>query len=451
LWKRSDDYVFALAEVQVESQGENVALRAAVASSDSIEAGRWSRQFLTDGFDSRAGLPAVYDAAGVATLRRQLDLQRRVAEVCLRKLHAVAELLPEERASLEKIQESIAANREQLDRLPKPSRVYAAIPREPRPISLLARGDVERPLEPVTPGALACVTAADPEFKFGSSGEGARRAALAEWIADPRNTLTWRSIVNRVWQYHFGRGIVDTPSDFGRNGSPPTHPELLDYLALYLQDQEQSLKKLHRLIVLSSVYRQSSAERPAAAKIDADNRFLWRMNRQRLEAEAIRDAVLAVSGKLDPTSGGPGFDLFRFKDDHSPVYDHADPEKVNDPKTFRRTVYRFTVRSVQNPFLESLDCADPNINTPVRNTTLTALQALALLNDPFMVRQAEYFAERLASEGDPGKRIDLAYELAFSRAPKPAEREALLAYAARHGLPAACRLLFNTNEFVFID
>jgi hypothetical protein len=188
------------------------------------------------------------------------------------------------------------------------------------------------------------------------------------------------------------------------------------------------------------------------AKVDADNRFFWRMNRRRLDAESIRDAVLAVSGKLDRRMGGPGFELFRFKDDHSPVYGHGALEKVHDPATYRRTVYRFTVRSVPNPFLDCLDCADPNLNTPVRNTTLTALQALALLNDPFVVRQAEYFSARLkATSDDPDKQIEAAYRLAFGRLPGREEREALAGYARRYGLANACRFLFNTNEFVFVD
>jgi hypothetical protein len=186
--------------------------------------------------------------------------------------------------------------------------------------------------------------------------------------------------------------------------------------------------------------------------VDADNRWLWRMNRQRLEAEEVRDAVLAVSGALDRRMGGPGFELFRFKADHSPVYDHTALEKVLDPATYRRTVYRFTVRSVPNPFLESLDCADPSLQTPVRGTTLTALQALALLNDPFMLRQAELFAVRLRRVGDdPEKQVEAGYVLAFGRPPTAEERAELVVYARKHGLANACRLLFNANEFVFID
>src|SRR5581483_1852164 len=205
--------------------------------------------------------------------------------------------------------------------------------------------------------------------------EGARRAALAAWITDIRNPLTWRSIVNRVWEYHFGAGIVDTPNDFGRMGSKPSHPELLDWLAVWFRDQGGSLKKLHRLIVTSAAYRQSSQSQPAFAKIDAENRYLWRMNSRRLEAEAVRDAVLMVSGKLDLATGGPSVQQFYFKDDHSPVYDYTRFD-VDSPASFRRSVYRFIVRSVPDPFMDSLDCPDASLLTAKRNVTLTALQAL---------------------------------------------------------------------------
>ena len=227
---------------------------------------------------------------------------------------------------------------------------------------------------------------------------------------------------------------------------------MLDWLAVEFRDGGGSFKKLHRLIVLSEAYCQASADDPEATKIDADARFLWRMTRQRLDAEEVRDAVLAISGKLDLTMGGPGFELFRFKDDHSPVYDHTAVDKINDPVNWRRTVYRFTVRSVPNPFLDCLDCADPNVNTPVRNTTLTALQALALLNDPFILKQADCLAERLRKiSGDPDKQAEGAYRLAFGRLPTADERIAFVEYVTKHGLAKACRVLFNANEFVFVD
>ena len=183
----------------------------------------------------------------------------------------------------------------------------------------------------MTPGAPSCVTAVEVKFPTDPKDEGGRRAALAEWLVHPKNPLSHRSIVNRVWQYHFGRAIAETPGDFGRNGTPPSNPELLDYLADEFMRQGESLKKLHRLIVTSAVYRQSSDADPKAEKIDADNRLLWRMNRTRLEAEEVRDSVLAVSGSLDLTMGGPGFELFGFNDDKSPVYDHLAVNKINDP------------------------------------------------------------------------------------------------------------------------
>jgi hypothetical protein len=384
--------------------------------------------------------------------RHDLQAKRRGAEL---PGHPADDSLLDNRLreALADAETRLAALEKQGKSLPVLDQIYAAVPHAPRPIHVLHRGDVERPREAVKAGPLSCVKGVAFDLPEADAGtEGARRAALARWVADPGNVLTWRSVVNRLWQYHFGRGLVDTPNDFGRNGSRPTHPELLDWLAVELRDGGGLFKKLHRLILLSAAYRQSSRQDAAAASLDADNRYLWRMNRQRLDAEAVRDSVLAVSGKLDLRTGGPGFELFRFKDDHSPVYDHTALEKINDPSTFRRTVYRFTVRSVPNPFLECLDCADPNLNTPVRNTTLTALQALALLNDPFMVKQAEYFAERLKKTNDnPGKQIEAAYRLAFGRLPTGGEREALVAYARKHGLANACRVLFNTNEFVFVD
>jgi hypothetical protein len=176
------------------------------------------------------------------------------------------------------------------------------------------------------------------------------------------------------------------------------------------------------------------------------------MNRQRIDAESIRDSVLAVSGTLDNRMGGPGFELFRFKDDHSPVYDHTATDKINDPANWRRTVYRFTVRSVPNPFLDCLDCADPNVNTPVRSSTITALQSLALLNDAFMLKQAEHFARRLRDiSPDLHMQTDAAFRYVFGRLPTQEEREPVAAYAEKHGLHNACRLLFNATEFVFID
>ena len=372
------------------------------------------------------------------------------------KVEAARTAVTEQERALAGIEGRLAA-------LPKPQMVFAAanqfMPQgsfapsaNPRPIHLLARGDVRSPGEPVAPGGVACVSGPSAAFAIDQqAGESRRRAALARWFGDPRNALVRRSIVNRVWQYHFGQGIVDTPNDFGRMGSPPTHPELLEWLAGWFVDHGHSLKQLHRLLLTSSVYRQSSQSRADYSRVDAGNRYLWRMNRQRLDAECVRDSMLAVAGKLDLAMGGPSMQQFYFKDDHSPIYDYARFD-VDDPRGLRRSVYRFLVRSVPDPFMECLDCADPSVMTPKRNTTLTSIQALALLNNPFAIRQAEHFADRLRGlHVDTPGRIEAAFLLAFGRRPAEHEAAALVKYADEFGLPSACRVIFNSNEFVFID
>ncbi len=455
LWKRMDDYVFALAEMQVISAGTNVAKGKPVSSLDSIEAGRWSRRYLVDDFDSRHRLPDLSRcedgpclssapgtrgaAARQGTAARPAGRMRSSPRACDKSLRTST---PSSRRSAPSLAPTCAG-----------PMVYAVQPIPPRPIWVLHRGDVEQRKR-----ARQCRRTGraftDPARSSRSPApeEGGRRAALAEWITDARNGLTWRSIVNRVWHYHFGRGIVDTPSDFGRNGSRPTHPELLDWLAVEFRDGGRSLKKLHRLIVTSAVYRQSSRHDEAAAKVDADNRYLWRMNRRRLDAESLRDAVLSVSGQLDRRMGGPGYEPFRFKDDHSPIYDHDDLKKILDPATYRRTIYRFTVRSVPNPFLDCMDCPDPSLHTPVRNTTLTALQALALLEQPV--------------HGPPGKPVcgspdgaECGCRSTGGSGLPPDVRPAAdgggaggrVGVCAKHTLAKACRVLFNANEFVFVD
>ncbi len=322
----------------------------------------------------------------------------------------------------------------------------------PRVVHRLIRGDVKRPGKPMEPGALEAFSDLREAFRVEDpDDEGSRRAALANWITDKRNLNTRRSIVNRIWQYHFGRGIVDTPNDFGMMGGAPSHPELLDWLASWFDENGESLKALHRLIVNSATYRQSSAGNAKHAAIDGDNRLLWRMNRTRLDAEQIRDSILTVSGDIDFQMGGPSVQQFHYKHDHSPVYDHArhDPDA---PGNSRRSVYRFVVRSVPDPFMDALDCPDPSLLTPRRNVTTTALQALAMLNDPFVAKQADQFAGRLErAEKKLAERVEQAYRLTFGRTPTSDERQAATAYIEKHGLANFCRVLFNSNEFMFVD
>jgi hypothetical protein len=388
---------------------------------------------------------------------------------------------PETKQRLKDTSQALAEVDAALARLPAPSLVYAGTVHhgsgafrgtgpdggKPREVRILRRGDVKQPGELVGPGALKAVAELPARFQLPEGHtEGERRAALAKWITDPNNPLTWRSIVNRVWQYHFGRGIVETANDFGRMGQLPTHPELLDWLAVEFRAGGQSLKRLHRLIVTSSTYRQTSnggaGFQPAhplgqvgnlsPQAIDAGNAYLWRMNRRRLEAEAIRDSVLFVSGKLDPRLYGPGFQDFVIeKPEHSPHYQYHlhDPE---DPRSHRRSVYRFLVRSQQQPFMTTLDCADPSLQVERRNETLSALQALALLNNQFMLAQSRHLAAHVEQLGaNPAEQVTAAFRLALGRPPTAAEREALTAYAREHGMANACRVILNLNEFVFVD
>ena len=393
------------------------------------------------------------------------QLKSRVEQTVKKRKELVdAQVDSATRSAIELLTSRITEVDQQMEQLGKPQLVYAAanfFPRDqnfrpallPRPIHLLVRGNVQTPGQLVTPGAISCVETLPSRFNLDDpNDEGGRRAALAKWVTDPNNMLTWRSIVNRAWQNHFGTGIVDTPNDFGRMGSLPTHPELLDWLALWFRDTAHySIKALDRLIVTSGVYRQSSAYRLEAARIDSDNRELWRMNRTRLDAESIHDSILQMSGKLDLRMGGPGVQQFYFKDDHSPVYDYSRFD-VDAPDSYRRSVYRFLVRSVADPFMDRLDCPNASLLTPKRTTTLTAIQALALLNNPFMVRMSQHFAVRIKNLVDPiPDQIVWAYRLALGREPTAEESRAFVEYISKHGLENACRLIFNSNEFLFVD
>ncbi len=324
---------------------------------------------------------------------------------------------------------------------------------KPRPIHLLNRGSVTTPGAEIQPGTLSAVSALSPKFDLRADhGEGERRKALALWLSDTQNPLVWRSIVNRVWQYHFGRGIVETGNDFGRNGSLPTHPELLDYLAVEFRDGGQSMKKLHRLILLSETYRQSSDGDAKSEKLDAGNQYLWRMSRRKLEAEAVRDSVLQFAGKLDPAMYGPSFrDFVIEKPEHSPHYQYHlhDPD---DPKSHRRSIYRFAVRSQTQPFLTALDCADPSLQVDRRNQSQSPAQALALLNNDFMAVMAKHFAKRLeARPGTMKDRVERGFLEATGRKPNADELKILCVYAAKHGMASLCRILFNLNEVAFAD
>lgn len=457
---RQNDFIFALAELLVfDADGVNVAAMATVTALDSIEAPiRWSRKNLVDGVYTGQG------ADDVTRLRTERDemLQRLVPQ-------AVREELARTDAALEEVQR-------RLKTLPLSQTVYAgmvysgggaftgtgASGGKPRTIRILKRGDVTTPAEEVGPGIVPLIPGESGEFALPPDhSEGQRRVALARWITDERHPLTWRSMANRVWQFHLGRGIVDSPNDFGRMGQLPTHPELLDWLACSLRDRgetgpQRSLKQLHRTIVLSGTYQQSSQssadDAASAAQVDSTNSLYWRANRRKLDAEALRDTMLLVAGRLDDRLGGPAFQDFVIeKPEHSPHYEYH-LHNVEDPRSHRRSIYRFLVRSQTQPFMTTLDCADPSMIVDKRNETVTALQALALMNNKLVLAMSRHLAQRLtvAAATDPD-RLDLAFQLALCRRPTPEESAALLEYTRQHGLPQACRVILNLNEFAFVD
>jgi hypothetical protein len=336
-----------------------------------------------------------------------------------------------------------------LQEITRPALVYAGRFAPSAPTTrLLQRGDPLKPGEVVAPAA---VSALGPPLRLPpGAGEPERRRALAGWITDRRNPLTARVLVNRLWQHHFGRGIVDTPSDFGRNGGSPSHPELLDWLASELTDNGWRMKPIQKLIVLSATYRQAGDSRPEALKADADCRLLWRHVPRRLEAEPLRDAVLAVSGNLDASMGGPGFDLFEPNGNYVKVYT---PKKEFGPAEWRRLVYQSRPRMHPDDTFGPFDCPDGGQIAPRRTRSTTALQSLALLNSRFMTQQSAMFAARLEREAgsEPASRVRLAFSLAFQRPPTEAEERAALALVQVYGLPTLCRALLNANEFVFVD
>jgi hypothetical protein len=348
------------------------------------------------------------------------------------------------------MREELEHERAALKAVPPPQLVWAAVPKQPPATRLLQRGDVEKPGEEVRAGLPALGRAPPPDFPVPANApEALRRVAFAQWVTDPDNPLTARVLVNRVWHYHFGQGLVATPNDFGLNGERPTHPRLLDWLASEFVARGGSVKKLHRLMMLSATYRQAATFNPRAAGIDADNRLLWRFGPRRLEGEAVRDAMLFVSGRLNGAAGGPSFRPFAIKIFNSHFYSLTDEER---PEFDRRTVYRINVNSARSPLLESFDCPDPSTKTPRRTVTTTPLQALGLMNNAFVVRSARYFAGRVRNEvgGDAARQVSHAYRLALGRPPTPGETERATPLVREYGLEHLCWVLLNASEFLYL-
>ncbi len=321
---------------------------------------------------------------------------------------------------------------------------------------VLVGGDLVARGEKVEPGFLQCVTnnaeAAVIPFAGGSSG---RRTALAEWIVSPENPFAARVMANRIWMHHFGEGIVRTPSDFGKNGDAPSHPELLDWLAAQFVEQKWSVKAMHRLMLQSSTYRQASRhdEQGTYAAKDATNRLLWRMNWQRLDSEALRDSILHLSGRLTTTSGGPGV-FFDVPDDVARGFEFFKWFPSTEQERRRRSVYQFQRRSVQPPMAEAFDAPNLSASCSRRQATIVAPQALTLLNGPLTRTEAAHLAARLTKEGSTAEeRLTRGFRLVLGRGPTEVERAHCrkLVDGGEAGLASLAAVLFNLNEFLYLE
>ena len=413
------------------------------------------------------------DFVALGTPEEAEGLRKHEAEVYslegqLRKLNKEKNAPPKEGRTPEKINSEIGEVKGKLKELdahpPGVEKAYAVAEGTPHDAPIFRKGDPAHP-GTVAPRGFLQVLGGHRLPEGVSAGESGR-LELAGWLVDPSNPLTARVMVNRIWQHHFGRGLVATPNDFGARGRPPTHPELLDHLVTRFVQDGWSIKAMHRRLMLSRTYRLSAAEDSRAASVDPANELHWRHDRRRLSAEEIRDAMLAVAGTLDRTPGGP-FPLppeseFRY----TQHVQFVAPESFD---TRRRTVYQIQQRLRRRRILEVFDGADPNVTTPDRPLSTTAIQALYLMNDPFVHDRAGELACRVeAASADEGGRIGLAYRLAFGRKATDDEIEAGRAYLsdtrpalaeagvpddrqARASLESLVRILFASNEFLFVD
>jgi hypothetical protein len=346
-----------------------------------------------------------------------------------------------------------------LGKFPPADLAYAVTEATPVEANILRRG------EPLNKGEV--VPRGFPRILGGQTlpptETGSGRLELAAWLTDPANPLTARVMVNRIWQYHFGRGIVATPSDFGARGKPPTHPELLDYLAVQFVKDGWSVKSMHRAIMLSAAYQLADAGGAKAAESDPTNELYWHFERRRLEAEEVRDSILALSGQLDRSMPGPhpfppaSHWSFSQHNAFSAVYESN-----------HRSVYLMVQRLKQHPFLGTFDGADPNATTATRGDSTTPLQALFMMNDPFVYSQSAEFAKHLLADApEDAGRVDLAYRRVFGRPPGPEETAAAVDYLRRYreelpeqtapaqrdrdAMASLARVLFGSNEFMYVD
>jgi hypothetical protein len=323
------------------------------------------------------------------------------------------------------------------------------------PSYFLIRGDSESHGSLMKPGFVSVITYGNPpvEDPPANGRTSGRRRALAEWLGSRENPLTARVIVNRIWSHHFGQGIVATLDNFGKMGEKPTNPELLDWLAVEFMDRGWSIKQMQRLMMTSEAYQMSSQYQDTGdAEKDPDNQYVWRFRIQRLDAEIVRDAMMASSGALDLTVGGP------------PVFPHIPAEilgsmsdgiwkkEEDGPRVWRRSVYVYRKRGLPFPMFEVFDLPDQNISCGRRNVSTVPTQALTLLNDEFVLRQSKLFADRVleAAPGDTAKQVDLAYRIALSRPPRADEAKLAGEFLQKRSLADFTHVVLNLNEFLYV-
>jgi hypothetical protein len=368
-------------------------------------------------------------------------------------------LSEKDRTTVTTLKQEKAALQSRVTVAERDSQVFAGSFKNPHPVHLLNRGDAEQQKDELAPDSI--VTFAEvvaPVSLAKDAPERERRIALAGWLTDPAHPLPARVMVNRIWQWHFGTGLVDTPNDLGRNGSKPTHPELLDWLADEFVASGWSVKHMHRVIMGSATFRQASRATPAGLAKDADSQLLWRFPPRRLEAEAVRDTMLFVSGRLNLEMGGRGFDLFKSRGGLSGFT----PIELFDAAGRRRMIYAHKVRMERDAVFGAFDCPDAGQSMARRRQSTTPIQALNLFNSAFTFHESEALASRIeadvaqapgaaATNGDlTHLQIDHAFQLAFARSPDPIEASAAEVVVRAYGLSTLCRVLFNSNEFLFV-
>lgn len=394
---------------------------------------------------------------------QELLATKAMPQITYEEKDLLKSLKPEQRKRYDELQSEL--KKFDTEKPPEPPLAQTIIDngKEAPPTHVLAAGNWDVPREEVQPGFLSILDATDARIEKpqGLNSTG-RRTALANWLADPRNPLPARVMANRIWHYHFGRGIVGSPSDFGVMGERPTHPQLLDYLASSFVEGGWSVKKLHRQIMLSSAYQQSSAYRAEAAALDPEDKLLWRYSRRRAEGEAIRDSMLYVSGRLNLKMGGPGVYAQLPPGTLSGRYSGWKTEK-DASEADRRSVYIFSKRNLVYPMFDAFDAPNPQESCSRRFRTVIPSQSLILMNDTLVLDWSRSLAARLLNDGglQPEQQVERAYRIVLSRAPKAEERDAALDFLRKQStllgesrdaaLADFCHVLLNSNEFLYLN